>query len=174
MTLVAGETVLVHAAGSGVGTAAIQVAKAMGASLVLGTAGSADKLEAAAKLGLDVGINYKDEKFADRVAAATRLATKFGADVVLKGAGSVCATPDGTWHINGSGNPGMASAGQGDVLTGLIAALLAQGAESKTALRAGVYLHGAAADHAVAGGAGPAGLTASETIDAARALLNRR
>jgi NADPH:quinone reductase len=70
-SLVCGETVLVHAAGSGVGTAAIQVAKAMGASLVLGTAGSADKLAAAKKLGLDVGINYKDEKFADAVAAAT-------------------------------------------------------------------------------------------------------
>jgi putative PIG3 family NAD(P)H quinone oxidoreductase len=70
-SLVCGETVLVHAAGSGVGTAAIQVAKAMGASLVLGTAGSPEKLEAAKKLGLDVGINYKDEKFADAVAAAT-------------------------------------------------------------------------------------------------------
>jgi NADPH2:quinone reductase len=70
-SLVCGETVLVHAAGSGVGTAAIQVAKAMGASLVLGTAGSADKLDAAKRLGLDVGINYKDEKFADAVAAAT-------------------------------------------------------------------------------------------------------
>ena len=111
---------------------------------------------------------------ADRVAAATRLATKFSADVVLKGAGSVCAAPDGTWHINGSGNPGMASAGQGDVLTGLIAALLSQGADARTALLAGVYLHGAAADRAVAGGAGPAGLTATETIEAARLLLNRR
>jgi hydroxyethylthiazole kinase-like uncharacterized protein yjeF len=111
---------------------------------------------------------------ADRVAASTRLATKFNADVVLKGAGSVCAMPDGTWHINTSGNPGMASAGQGDVLTGLIAALLAQGAEPKTALLAGVYLHGAAADRAVAGGKGPAGLTASETIEAARSVLNQR
>ena len=68
----------------------------------------------------------------------------------------------------------MASAGMGDVLTGIIAALLSQGAEPKTALLAGVYLHGAAADHAVAGGAGPVGLTATETIDAARELLNRQ
>jgi hydroxyethylthiazole kinase-like uncharacterized protein yjeF len=110
----------------------------------------------------------------DRVGAATALATRFGSLVVLKGAGSVCAAPDGTWHINTTGNPGMASAGMGDVLTGIIAALLAQGADPKTALLAGVYLHGAAADHAVAGGAGPVGLTATETIDAARALLNRR
>lgn len=110
----------------------------------------------------------------DRVGAATALATGFGSLVVLKGSGSVCAAPDGTWHINTTGNPGMASAGMGDVLTGVIAALLAQGADPRTALLAGVYLHGAAADHAVAGGAGPVGLTATETIDAARSLLNRR
>jgi len=110
---------------------------------------------------------------ADRVAAATTLAARLGGLVVLKGAGSICAAPDGTWHINTSGNPGMASAGMGDVLTGMIAALLAQGVEPKTALLAAVYLHGAAADRAVAGGAGPVGLTASETIDAARALLNK-
>jgi NADPH2:quinone reductase len=79
-SLVAGETVLVHAAGSGVGTAAIQVAKAMGASLVLGTAGLAGKLDAARALGLDVGINYKDEKFSDRVASATN---GRGVDVIL-------------------------------------------------------------------------------------------
>jgi len=110
----------------------------------------------------------------DRVSAATALATGFGSLVVLKGVGSVCAAPDGTWHINTTGNPGMASAGMGDVLTGIVAALLAQGADPKTALLAGVHLHGAAADYAVAGGAGPVGLIATETIDAARALLNRR
>jgi len=108
------------------------------------------------------------------VAAATALAGRLASLVVLKGAGSICAAPDGTWHINTSGNPGMASAGMGDVLTGMIAALLAQGSEPKAALLAAVYLHGAAADHAVAGGAGPVGLTATETIDAARSLLNHR
>jgi len=110
----------------------------------------------------------------DRVGTAMKLAGTFNCPVVLKGAGSVCATPDGSWHINTSGNPGMASAGMGDVLTGLIAALLAQGVAPRTALLAAVYLHGAAADRAVAGGAGPVGLTATETIDGARALLNRR
>jgi hydroxyethylthiazole kinase-like uncharacterized protein yjeF len=120
-----------------------------------------------------LGTNTREIQ-ADRVGAATRLAVKFNSSVVLKGAGSVCAHADGSWDINTTGNPGMASAGQGDVLTGLIAALLAQGAEPKTALLAGVYLHGAAADRAVAAGIGPAGLTASETIDAARSLLNRR
>ncbi|MBI4204132.1 MAG: NAD(P)H-hydrate dehydratase [Betaproteobacteria bacterium] len=108
----------------------------------------------------------------DRVAAALRLAQELNSHVVLKGAGSICAAPDGTWGINTSGNPGMASAGMGDVLAGLIAALLAQGVEPKTALHAGVHLHGAAADALVAQGAGPAGLTAGETIDAARRIVN--
>ena len=70
-SFVCGETVLVHAAGSGVGTAAIQIAKVMGASLILGTAGSKDKLDAATSLGLDVAIDYKTESFADRVREAT-------------------------------------------------------------------------------------------------------
>jgi len=75
---------------------------------------------------------------------------------------------DGSSHINMSKNPGMASAGRGDVLTGMIAALLSQGVEPKTAILAGVFLRGTAADLAVACGAGPAGLTASETIVFAR------
>jgi hydroxyethylthiazole kinase-like uncharacterized protein yjeF len=108
----------------------------------------------------------------DRVRSALQLAKTFNSVVVLKGAGSVCADPDGAWHINTSGNPGMASAGTGDVLTGMISALLAQGADARSALLSAVYLHGAAADHAVAAGAGPVGLTASEIADAARALLN--
>ena len=110
----------------------------------------------------------------DRVGAAITLADNFSSLVVLKGAGSICAAPKGTWHINTSGNAGMASAGMGDVLTGMVAALLSQGVEPKAALLAAVYLHGAAADRAVASGAGPVGLTASETIEAARALLNSR
>ena len=110
----------------------------------------------------------------DRVAAAGKIAEKMNCSVVLKGAGSVCASTDQTWAINTSGNPGMASAGMGDVLTGIIAALLAQGADARTALHAGVWLHGAAADALVAGGIGPVGLTAGELIDAARHLVNAR
>jgi hydroxyethylthiazole kinase-like uncharacterized protein yjeF len=109
----------------------------------------------------------------DRVAAALQLAREYKAGVVLKGAGSICAWPDGHWAINTSGNPGMASAGMGDVLTGIITALLAQGVDERHALTAGVYLHGAAADQLVKNGCGPIGLTAGEIIDAARALLNR-
>lgn len=110
----------------------------------------------------------------DRVAAACRLAAEYNAGVVLKGAGSVCAWPDGTWTVNTSGNPGMAAAGMGDALTGFIAALLAQGVEQRIALPAAVYLHGAAADAAVDRGIGPVGLTASDVIDAARILINSR
>jgi len=110
----------------------------------------------------------------DRVAAAKRIAGEFNCGVVLKGAGSVCAFADQTWAINTSGNPGMASAGMGDVLTGIIAALLAQGADARAALYAGVWLHGAAADALAGGGIGPVGLTAGELIGAARHLVNAR
>ena len=109
---------------------------------------------------------------ANRIAAAQKIADEFNAHVVLKGAGSICASPRSAWHINTTGNPGMASAGMGDVLTGIIAALLSQGAPPANALRAAVWLHGAAADQCAATGLGPVGLTASETIATARQLLN--
>ena len=66
--------------------------------------------------------------------------------LVLKGARTVTAFPDGRVRINGSGNPGMASGGMGDVLTGVIGALLAQGLPAEDAAALGVYLHGRAAD----------------------------
>ena len=109
---------------------------------------------------------------ADRIAAATTLAAQLNAHVVLKGAGSICASPGQPWRINTSGNPGMASAGMGDVLTGIIAALIAQGVDAQRAMEKGVRLHGAAADACVANGIGPVGLTADETVDAARHILN--
>jgi hydroxyethylthiazole kinase-like uncharacterized protein yjeF len=109
---------------------------------------------------------------ANRVAAALEIATRFQSACVLKGVGTVCAFPGGTWYVNPSGNPGMAAAGMGDVLSGLIGGLLAQGAHWRSATLCGVYLHGAAADLCVARGTGPAGLTASEVMDAARQLLN--
>jgi len=109
---------------------------------------------------------------ADRIAAACEIAARYKSSIVLKGAGSVCALADGKWFINTSGNPGMASAGMGDVLTGFIAALLAQRADANTALLAGVHLHGAAGD-ALAAAQGQIGMTASECITAARSLLNR-
>ena len=111
---------------------------------------------------------------ADRVASARAIAQRYRSLVVLKGNGSVIAVPDGKFWINPSGNPGMASAGMGDALSGMIAALCAQGADPLHALLAATYLHGAAADALAASGIGPIGITATEVIDRARALLNRR
>jgi hydroxyethylthiazole kinase-like uncharacterized protein yjeF len=123
--------------------------------------------EAARLLGLTTA-----EVQSDRVANALLLAERYRAAVVLKGAGSVCALPDGQWFINPSGNPGLASAGMGDVLAGIVAALVAQGSPPFAALLAGVHLHGLAGDRLRGAMGGPVGITASEVIDAARAVLN--
>jgi len=109
---------------------------------------------------------------ADRITAACELAARFEAHVALKGCGTVIAAPDGTWLINTSGNSGLATAGSGDVLTGFIVALLAQGWPAQQALLAAVHLHGCAADRLVGHGIGPVGLTAGELIDSARTCFN--
>jgi ADP-dependent NAD(P)H-hydrate dehydratase / NAD(P)H-hydrate epimerase len=109
----------------------------------------------------------------DRIASALDLAAKFNCCVALKGAGTVCANPRGEFYVNATGNAGMASGGMGDVLSGMIAAFIGEGAEPENALLAAVYLHGAAADDLVKHGIGPVGLTASEVARAARVHLNR-
>jgi hydroxyethylthiazole kinase-like uncharacterized protein yjeF len=109
----------------------------------------------------------------DRLAAALELARRFGAHVVLKGAGSICASPDGRWAVNATGNPGLATAGSGDVLAGMVGALLCQGLDPQRALQYAVCVHGAAADHCVAQGLGPIGLTASEVALHARTVINQ-
>ena len=109
---------------------------------------------------------------ADRVKAARMLSENLNAHVVLKGNGSILVARDGHWFVNRTGNPGMASAGMGDVLAGLLGALLAQGYSGETALVLGTHLHGAAADVLAREGSGPVGMTASEVIDAARRLWN--
>jgi hydroxyethylthiazole kinase-like uncharacterized protein yjeF len=113
----------------------------------------------------------------DRVAATIALATDFNATVILKGTGSVIASARDHgrigWAINTTGNPGLASAGTGDVLSGMAGALLAQGVDAFTAAQLATSLHGAAADAMVTGGTGPLGLTASEIAPQARMLLNR-
>jgi len=123
--------------------------------------------EAARLLGTTV-----DAVQSDRLAAARELARRFASHVALKGCGTIVVAPDGRWFINTSGNPGLATAGSGDVLTGMLAALLAQGWPPLEALLAAVHLHGAAADACVARSGGPVGLTAGELIEPARALLN--
>ena len=109
---------------------------------------------------------------ADRLKAARNLARHFNAHVVLKGNGSVLVARDGHWFINGSGNAGMASAGMGDVLAGILGGLLAQRYSGESTLVFGVHLHGAAADALAARGDGPVGLSASELLDPARRLWN--
>jgi hydroxyethylthiazole kinase-like uncharacterized protein yjeF len=150
----------------------IAASRALVASLAKRKAGAVltpHPAEAARLLGVTTGGVQ-----ADRVASARTIAQRYRSWVVLKGNGSVIAAPDGKFWINPSGNPGMASAGMGDALSGMIAALMAQGAAPLQALLAGVYLHGAAADALAASGTGPIGITASEVIDRARTLLNRR
>lgn len=108
----------------------------------------------------------------DRIGAAQVLAGRLNCLLVLKGAGTVCAAPDDTWHLNPSGNPGLSSAGMGDVLSGMLGALVAQRLNPRQAMLLAVHLHGLAADELVGDGRGPIGLTASEVSDRARDILN--
>jgi len=108
---------------------------------------------------------------ADRLAALAALKDRLGGTVVLKGNGTLVSSADSVPWLNRSGNPGMASAGMGDVLTGIIAALLAQGLDPESAAVAGVHAHGRAADVAASNG-GERGLIASDVLDELRPWLN--
>ena len=85
----------------------------------------------------------------DAVMKQSEFSQKHNIVVVLKGAHTSVATPDGNIFFNSTGNPGMATAGSGDVLTGIILALLSQGYSSKVAAIAGVFIHGLAGDTAL-------------------------
>lgn len=127
-------------------------------------------LEAARLLGTDTGSVQ-----GDRIAAATAIARRLGGVVVLKGAGSVIASPDGRWSLNASGGPLLSVAGTGDVLAGVIGGLLAGGLGAEEAARVGAWLHGAAADRlaALPGWSRGIGLPASRLPDAIRETVNR-
>ena len=125
-------------------------------------------LEAARLLGSDAASVQRD-----RLAAARALAARFASVVVLKGVGTIIAAPDGRLALNPTGNAALATGGTGDVLGGIIGALLAQHLPRFEAALAGVYLHGLAADTLSAQGYGPAGLTAGELAPMVRTLLNR-
>lgn len=101
---------------------------------------------------------------ADRVGCARQFAKSYKVHLVLKGARTVIAAPDGHIHINPSGNPGMASGGMGDVLTGIISGLICQGYPPEVAARVGVFLHGAAADE-LSRSMGPFGYLASDVMN---------
>lgn len=98
----------------------------------------------------------------DRIERLQQFVRKYGVIVILKGAHTAVAMPDGRVFFNTTGNPGMATAGSGDVLTGLLLALLSQGYAPEAAALVGVYLHGAAADCAVAQHGHPTTLIASD------------
>ncbi|MGE5614785.1 MAG: NAD(P)H-hydrate dehydratase [Bacillota bacterium] len=99
----------------------------------------------------------------DRIGVAARFAARYGVTVVLKGNRTVIAQPDGRIHVNPTGNAGMATAGSGDVLTGVIAGMAAQGVPVADAAIAGVYLHGLAGDKA-AGETGMHGMLAGDIV----------
>ena len=101
----------------------------------------------------------------ERLMKARELAKSAGVHIILKGAYSAIVTPAGKCFFNPTGNPGMATGGSGDVLTGILAALLAQGYTQEDACRLGVYVHGLAGDIA-AEEKGEIGTTSSDLIDA--------
>ncbi len=124
-------------------------------------------LEAARLLGISAA-----EVQAGRLDAAAELARRLQAHVILKGSGTVIASPEGELVINSTGNPALATAGSGDVLAGLCGALLARQMPAHEAAIAAAWLHGQAADRMVADGIGPVGITASELPLFIRSELN--
>jgi len=110
------------------------------------------------------------EVSAGRISSAIRLAELTGVHVLLKGNRSVIASPGREVSINSSGNAGMATAGMGDALTGMLGTLMGQGMNPFDALRLGVFLHGFAADR-VAARRGPIGYLAGDVIDELPAAL---
>jgi hydroxyethylthiazole kinase-like uncharacterized protein yjeF len=121
-------------------------------------------LEAGRLLGMDARAVQSD-----RVRAAHALADRLASLVVLKGAGTVLAEPDGRYWISPTGSPALATAGTGDALAGMIGALIAQHIEPAPAARAAVWLHGAAADEF----GDEIGLAAAEIAPVAARLLSR-
>jgi len=118
-----------------------------------------------------MGISVREVQ-EDRLEVAARAATAWNVVVLLKGARTVVAAPSGAIYINPTGNPGMATGGSGDVLTGTVASLIAQGLEPSRAAAAGAYIHGLAGDLA-AGEKGMAGLVAGDILSALPAAIHK-
>lgn len=107
----------------------------------------------------------------DRFSAVSNLQKKYGGVIVLKGAGTLVASDQGCISLCDQGNPGMASGGMGDVLTGIIAGLLAQGLDLLAAAQTGVCVHASAGDRAAEGG--QRGMLALDLMPYIRQLVNQ-
>jgi NAD(P)H-hydrate epimerase len=108
---------------------------------------------------------------ADRSGALTKLRQKYGGTVILKGSGSLVSSNDGPDWLCSAGNPGMASPGMGDVLTGIVVAMRAQGLAPERAAVAAVEIHAQAGDAAAMDG--ERGLLASDLLQELRVWVNR-
>jgi len=124
------------------------------------------------EMGRLLGTDTKNVQ-AGRRAAAPLAARTYDCVVLLKGAGTLVAAPDGRLAVNTTSNPGMATGGAGDVLSGVLAALLAGGLAAWEAAAAGAYIHGLAGDLTAAGQGGPAGLIATDIINSLPAAIAR-
>ncbi|WP_449602135.1 NAD(P)H-hydrate dehydratase [Paenibacillus sp. Marseille-Q9583] len=102
----------------------------------------------------------------DRISLAMGYAKEHGVTLLLKGAHTVIATPEGQAYVNTTGHPGMGTGGAGDVLTGIISSLLAQGLNEAQAAAFGVYLHGLAGERAARQRNNPAAIIAGDIIEA--------
>lgn len=124
------------------------------------------------EMGRLLGIDTKTVQ-ADRRGAVEQAARDYGVTVLLKGARTLIAAPDGRLAVNTTSNPGMATGGAGDTLTGIISALLAGKLGDWESAVAGAYVHGLAGDLQAAAQGGPAGLIATDLIDLLPAALAR-
>ena len=138
----------------------LNVVAAMGAALLKSARGPIVLTPHPGEMARLLGISTAAVN-ADRIGVALRLAEMTGAGVLLKGARTVIATADGRLSVNSSGNPGMATPGMGDVLSGMVGALLGQGVATGDALALGAYVHGMAADR-LAQRLGPVGYLAGD------------
>ncbi len=143
-----------------------------GASVVKGRTAATVLTPHPGEMGRLLGTDTKAVQ-ADRRAAVEQAARDYGCPVLLKGARTLIAAPDGRLAVNTTSNPGMATGGAGDVLTGVIATLLAGHLDAWEAAAAGAYLHGLAGDLVAASQGGPAGLIATDLVDHLPAAIAR-
>ena len=125
-------------------------------------------LEAARLLGVSTQAIQSD-----RIDAARRIAGRYRAIVLLKGAGTVCAHPDGDWAVIDAGSPSLATAGTGDVLAGVIGGLIAQGLSPASAACLGAYAHARAGELAGAGGMSVVGLASADLPGWVATVINQ-